>query len=1259
MDRESRRSGVCVGRILAAGRARSPAAVERPVFFDFRNLSLFVPRRAPVVLSGSVFTIGGPDGSYLATDDGAHHLRGVSAISLAMDGEQAGCLRFDLNLDAGPAVKVAEVSFLDASFRIFHRDSEFSANDSGFFVKSRRYPFLSEDVPLPLTLYVQLDPLNVLDASRTYFSFVHPTTGDRNKKLPSGFRTTLGRTIRLTPVDHDSRLVFDVMPRSGKPNPADPLYLTPSGNFEIGVEGAGDDNLLCGLSGAEFLKLPPRKTSRFLFEPGRPAFAPDFASVEALTRTMVELLAVETGRTLDRAALESTLQGDHGQALASRPELLAHFPTAFQFDRRSLEELAAQETLADMIAWFQSALQAQNPNHELLTDFATTSWTYVAQDTGSSPVYYAQPDRAVFYQAAVATDATPDVSGDEFLPYLEVPATPLPAPAASAPNGDTGAFPMLPYGGVQGSLSDLRLLELQVVSLLRRSRIHEGYERFVAAQVQAGVAAGERGLPLLPAATTQPPAVTGWTEQGFLADFSSGFETWASLLLARDSTGHSLSLSNLDRDAPIRAALQSGNLFLVISNPDELKPYFLEHSVVIAGWTFDLDPAKWAAAGTVLIFKFYDKPLRDLVAQSSAWTLSSVFNNDAEATAAAIGAMLDKALLSDVEGATEKEREKWGALARAASNPQWSGILALHVEVPPSGFPPELKALAAGIQGGQLVAPYFGVETTPVVTQSGAVHAGPSSLFALIDYADDTAPLPSPSGYNFVVTLLSAVFQNSALKAFAAEIAVTLDRLFDERAVLIDSATGRNIVVLKGTAETHGDKTKYVFSFSGDNRFDLPASCAIEETGIVKAAFGTDPPASAPSAATGWKVNQANHAAKAETVTVGSGTNAPAPGDLFAIGTDTQAYTVVSFANQVITYTPPARSPFTDGAALEFGAVVTGRFSFWGNLSFRAWTAGAGAEFAVDQPDHQKGARAVTIFHGSSVPNPGDFLAVGGDGQPYRVVAFERGASLDGGVITYSPPALTAFPDGSPIRRVDPGRAFDILSFGQPADTTTGTARGLRFANLVVTMAFVESRPRALSFTFDSRQISFDPTQSGVRPGSLYARFPLKLTGLLYSGGDKKVDDYGFMPVSTPLGGSAPAGAWYGLTFDLDLGSVGALAGKAGLVVSVLAAWQPGKPGQAVYAGLRLPGSSGGKKEISIQGVIKIVFNSIQFAVSTGESDTGSSYSYVLKLKKIMLKFLILSLPPKGQTELIIFGDPQGSLEDRTIGWYAAYAKQK
>jgi len=42
-----------------------------------------------------------------------------------------------------------------------------------------------------------------------------------------------------------------------------------------------------------------------------------------------------------------------------------------------------------------------------------------------------------------------------------------------------------------------------------------------------------------------------------------------------------------------------------------------------------------------------------------------------------------------------------------------------------------------------------------------------------------------------------------------------------------------------------------------------------------------------------------------------------------------------------------------------------------------------------------------------------------------------------------------------------------------------------------------------------------------------------------------------------------------------------------------------------------------------------------------------------------MLKFLILSLPPKGQTELTIFGDPQGSLEDRTIGWYGAYAKQK
>ena len=98
-------------------------------------------------------------------------------------------------------------------------------------------------------------------------------------------------------------------------------------------------------------------------------------------------------------------------------------------------------------------------------------------------------------------------------------------------------------------------------------------------------------------------------------------------------------------------------------------------------------------------------------------------------------------------------------------------------------------------------------------------------------------------------------------------------------------------------------------------------------------------------------------------------------------------------------------------------------------------------------------------------------------------------------------------------------------------------------------------------------------------------------------------------------------------------------------------AWSPGK--DAVFVGLRLPGSSGGKREIAIQGVLKIVFKGIEFVVG----ENNGQVSYLLKLKNIMIKFLVLSIPPSGQTEIIIFGDPQGTAENNTVGWYAAYAK--
>ena len=131
---------------------------------------------------------------------------------------------------------------------------------------------------------------------------------------------------------------------------------------------------------------------------------------------------------------------------------------------------------------------------------------------------------------------------------------------------------------------------------------------------------------------------------------------------------------------------------------------------------------------------------------------------------------------------------------------------------------------------------------------------------------------------------------------------------------------------------------------------------------------------------------------------------------------------------------------------------------------------------------------------------------------------------------------------------------------------------------------------------------------------------------------------------------------WYGLIYELDLGSVGALAGKIGLTWSMIVAWSPNPNNYQVYLGLKLPGSSSGKTEVVIQGVIKIMFQRIIMIVN--DPGDGSTINYVLLLKNIQLKFLSLSLPPKGQTEIVIFGASTAGSARNTLGWYAAYAKQ-
>src|SRR6185295_9647657 len=108
------------------------------------------------------------------------------------------------------------------------------------------------------------------------------------------------------------------------------------------------------------------------------------------------------------------------------------------------------------------------------------------------------------------------------------------------------------------------------------------------------------------------------------------------------------------------------------------------------------------------------------------------------------------------------------------------------------------------------------------------------------------------------------------------------------------------------------------------------------------------------------------------------------------------------------------------------------------------------------------------------------------------------------------------------------------------------------------------------------------------RAKALYAKFPLKLSGFVATPDPllqnpplppseataQSPESLGYVSITAGVQQSKMLDPWYGLVFDIDLGTLGALAGGAGLVLKLLLGWSEGgtRDEPAVYVGVRLPG---------------------------------------------------------------------------------------
>jgi hypothetical protein len=236
------------------------------------------------------------------------------------------------------------------------------------------------------------------------------------------------------------------------------------------------------------------------------------------------------------------------------------------------------------------------------------------------------------------------------------------------------------------------------------------------------------------------------------------------------------------------------------------------------------------------------------------------------------------------------------------------------------------------------------------------------------------------------------------------------------------------------------------------------------------------------------------------------------------------------------------------------------------------------------------------------------------------------------------------------LESADGSTVFDAFSFGRQA---AGDRAGLAFSNLILGMSANPQTPQAKPvFSFDASNLTIDIAASTPRPHSLFQHLPLTVAGITQAQQGSAPTDLGFMGVQTPLSQSALAFPWFSLNYNLNLGTAGALAAAAGFVASLTVAWSPAQAGNyRVFLGLKLPGSSGAKRAIPIEGLFDISFKSLQ--IVSPEPDT-----FVLVLYGIGFSFFSFTFPPSGQVNFALFGDPSAQGKgDASLGWYAAYAK--
>jgi hypothetical protein len=267
-------------------------------------------------------------------------------------------------------------------------------------------------------------------------------------------------------------------------------------------------------------------------------------------------------------------------------------------------------------------------------------------------------------------------------------------------------------------------------------------------------------------------------------------------------------------------------------------------------------------------------------------------------------------------------------------------------------------------------------------------------------------------------------------------------------------------------------------------------------------------------------------------------------------------------------------------------------------------------------------------------------------------------ATIDSFTITAATFATVDDPPSS-----DPGAASQVhsrfsldgmLKFGRTAsDFDLFGFDALPVSGIAIDVRFDREQPQFAKLAFDPTIALIGTTDLEARPGSLTHGFPMTPRSFLAGGPAQDPSQLPVMPVSVAEPWNGPTAPWYGLQFDLDLGTAGALASDAGLVARFVLQWSPATQTGRWAVGLGLPGATGGSTSISLMGVLKLSI----YAIELVRLKNGG---FMLVLEGIALSVFGHSIPPGGAITLAVFGDPATQAGGSSpLAWYGAYTADR